>query len=145
MDIDDILNDIQKYHYIGCGKKTCRLISSSNDKAEAKKKAIKFLKPHEDDVVDSVIYLAIIKKSVKNWSEEKNKLLPGPIVITIMEYKVKDGVQLKEIDSGINNQVYITKKYLEKNEEIYVNDLLEAVHKFSRKKLKKGLMEKNLL
>ena len=145
MNIDDILDNIQKYHYIGCGKKTCKIISSSDDKNEAKQKAIKFLKPHESDVIDSVIYLATINKSAKKWSKNDNELLPGPVVLTITEYKVKKEIKLKEIDSGINNQVFITPKYLKKNDGIDINDVLKSVNSFCRGKLKKGLMEKNML
>ena len=140
-----MLNDIHKYYYVGCGKKTCKIISSSDDKTEAKNKAIKFLKPHEPDVIDSVIYLAIIKKSTKKWNKNGNELLPGPILLTITEYKVKKEIKLKEIDSGINNQVFITQKYLKKNDGIDIDDILKSVSAFAKGKLKKGLMEKNIL
>lgn len=145
MDIDNILNDIQKYHYIGCGKKTCKVISSSDDKTEAKNKTVKFLKPHESDIIDSIIYLVAIKKSTKKWNKNDNELLPGPIVLTITEYKVKRDIKLKEISSGINNQVFITQKYLKKNDGINIDDILKSVSAFCKGKLKKGLMEKNIL
>ena len=145
MNIGDLLDDIQKYHYVGCGKKKCKLISSSNNKTEATNKAIKFLKPHESDVIDSVIYLVSIKKSVEKWNKNDYELLPGPILITIAEYKVKKELKLKEIDSGINNQIFVTQKYLKKNDGINVDDILKSVSSFAKGKLKKGLMEKNIL
>jgi len=144
MNISEIINDVNKYHYVGCGKKSCKLLASSNNQLDAKKKLVKFLKPHEDNIIDTVVYLVKIKKSKENWTS-KDKMLPGPIIINILEYSVKKGIKLEEFSSGINNQIFITKKYLDKNESIDIDDILEQIHKFNNRKLKKGLMEKNLL
>lgn len=145
MDIGGILDNTYKYHYVGCGKKKCKLLASSDNKTEAKKKTIAILKPYESEIVDSIIYLVTVKKSVSKWTKSKNKLIPGPIMITITEYKVSENVGLTIMDSGINNQIFVTEKYLEENDEIDTNDILDLVYKFDKKKLKKGLMEKNTL
>lgn len=144
MDILEIIDGVKKYHYMGCGKKSCKILASSDSQSDAKKKLIKFLKPHEDNIIDTVIYLVTIKQSKKDWTP-KDKLLPGPIIIIISEYFIKSGIKLKEFSSGINNQIFITKKYLEKNNGIDIDDVLKQVFKFNSRKLKQGMMEKNLL
>jgi hypothetical protein len=36
MHIEKIIEDVGKYHYVGCGDKKCKIMSSSDSKSEAK-------------------------------------------------------------------------------------------------------------
>lgn len=61
MDIENIIEDVKKYHYIGCGDKKCKIMGSSNDKKEAKETTMQFLLPEWDDFIGAVIYLVSIR------------------------------------------------------------------------------------
>lgn len=144
--IKEKIEEINKYHYVGCSKKKCKFIISSNDKSYAKEKTIEFLEPNWDKFLDSVVYLVKIKNSVKGeWDINKNKLLSGPIYLEICEYVVKPKNKLKSSSSGINNQVYFSDKYFKKNKNIQKDDIVSSVYKYATGDLKKGLMEKNIL
>jgi hypothetical protein len=148
MDINKILDDIEKYHYVGCGDKKCKIISSSDSKTEAKDIAFKFLEPHWDDLIGSIIYLVTIRKSTKDkeeWNKEKNLLIPGPIYMEIKEYIVKKKEKIKEIGSAKNRQVFFTEKYIKRNNGISKKDIAIMVRKFSSDELKKGVMESNII
>jgi hypothetical protein len=146
MDIEKIIEEIGKYHYVGCGDKKCKIIASSDSKSEAKKETFKFLDNHWDDLIGSVIYLVTIRKSTKDeWNKEKNSLIPGPIYMEITEYIVKKKEKIKEIGSAKNKQVFFTEKYIKKNNGISKKDIADVVKKFASDELKKGIMETNVI
>jgi hypothetical protein len=146
MNTEKILNNIEKYHYLGCGSENCKIISSSNSRSEAKEEAIKFLKPHWEDLVGSMIFLVIIRKTTKgDWDDEKDILVAGPIYMEISEYIVKKNYKLKFTSSGINSIVFFSEEYLKKNKRIRKRDIISSVEKYKKRELKKGLMSKNVL
>jgi hypothetical protein len=148
MDIEKIIEDVGKYHYVGCGDKKCKIMASSYSKSEAKDNAFKFLDDHWDDLIGSIIYLVTIRKSTKDkeeWNKEKNLLLPGPIYMEITEYIVKKKEKIKEIGSVKNRQVFFTEKYIKKNNGISKKDIADLVKKFASDELKKGVMESNII
>ncbi len=146
MDIEKIIYNIGKYHYVGCGDKKCKIMATSDSKSDAKNDAFKFLDNHWDDLIGSVIYLVTIRKSTKEeWNKEKNSLIPGPIYMEITEYIIKKREKIKEIGSAKNRQVFFTEKYIKKNNGISKKDIVDMVKKFSLDELKKGVMETNIL
>ena len=148
MDISKILGKIEKYHYIGCGKKKCKIIGSSDKKSEAKEEAIDFLSEGEDwnDMIGMVIFVVTIRKTTKEeWNKKTNFLLPGPIVMSITEYIIHKNKKLKMISSGINSNVFFSDTYLKKNKQILEKDIISSVVKYKNRELKQGLMEKNIL
>jgi hypothetical protein len=146
MDYNKIADNIEKYHYLICGDNSCKTISKSDSKNEAKEEFIETMKDKWDDMIDKIIYLVVIRKSVKgNWDPKKYILIPGPLHIEIVEYKVENNYKLKLTSSGINNNVYLTENYLNKNNKIKKEDIKKMVLKFKKRELKKGLMEKNKL
>jgi hypothetical protein len=146
MDITKILDKIEKYHFIGCGIKKCKIISSSDTKSEAKLEAINFLKDEWDDFIDVIIFMVTIKKSKKNeWNKEKNFLLHGPIIMVISEYIICKNKKLKATSSGINPNVFFSETYLKKNKKILEKDIVSSIVKYKNGELKQGLTEKNVL
>lgn len=144
MDIDDVLEAAQKYHYIGCGKRNCKLLSSSDSKTKAKNQAIKFLKPHEKELINSVIYLVTIEK-IDGWRGKRRAFVGGPIHINLQRYTVQPGMKLERVGSGINDTVWVTDKYLKKNDGINIEDVMDFTFLHSKRKLKKGIAEMNFL
>ena len=144
---EKIINDTEKYHYVGCGSENCKIISSSNSKDEAKEKAINFLKPHWNDMIGNIIFLVIIRKSTEgDFEKEKDILAPEPIYMEISEYIIKKNYKLKFIDSGINSLIWISKDYLKKNKnKIKKRDIEKICEKYKNRELKQGLMSKNIL
>ena len=146
MDIKKIIDNIEKYHYLGCGSENCKIISSSDSRSDAKEEAIKFLKPHWNNLIGTTIFLVIIRKSAKGkWEKEKHQLLDGPINMEISEYIIKENYKLKFTDSGINSLVFFSEEYLKKHKKIRTKDIISSVEKYKKKELKKGLMSSNVL
>jgi hypothetical protein len=146
MNYNQIIDNVEKYHYLVCGNNSCKTISKSDSKKEAKEEFIDIMKDKWDDMIDEIIYLVVIRNSVKgNWDPKKYVLVSGPLYMEIVEYKVEDNYKLKLISSGINGNVYFTENYLKKNNKIKKEDIKKMVLKFKKRELKKGLMEDNLL
>ena len=142
---DNIINDIEKFHFLLCEDNKCEIISSANTKKEAKDLLIEKFKSKWENLVGKTVYLAIIEKSEENWDKEKDKMVPGPIMMDISEYKILKNKDIKFYDAGINSNVYFTEEYLKKNKNINLKDVKEMVLKYKKRELKKGLMSKNVL
>jgi len=149
MNIENIIDDVKKYHYVGCGNKKCKIISSSNSKSEAKNNTFEFFDKHDDnweDLIGNIIYLITIRKSTKEkWDKNNNSLIPGPCYMEITEYIIKKKNILKEISTAKNKQVFFTEKYIKKNNGINTKDITNTIKKFESNELKIGIMEKNIL
>lgn len=115
MDITNILNKIEKYHYIGCGIKKCEIISSSDKKSEAKEEAINFLEDEWDDLIGTKIFVATLRRTTKEeWDKKIHFLAHGPIIMSITEYIIRKNKKLKITSSGINSNVFFSDTYLKK-------------------------------
>ena len=147
MNIDKIIDGIEKYHYVGCGNKKCKFISSSNSKTDATEKMKEILEPDWEELVGTSIYLVTVKKSVENgeWDEKKNFLLSGPIYIEIKKYFIEKNGKIKKSLSSKGGQFFFSLKYLEKNKKINKDDILESVFKLEKGKAKEGLMSADVL
>lgn len=147
MEITEILKSTEKYHYLGCGARKAKIIGSSDSKKEAKKQAKKYLEPHWDDLVGTVIYRVDIRKSTKGeWNEEKDILIPAPILMEISGWIVMKDKSFKEIGFGVNSIVFIGPKYLKKTKMTIRNeDIKKKVKQFEDGKLKTGLMDNNMM
>lgn len=144
--IDKVIDDTEKYYFLGCGSENCKIIGSSDSREEAKKEAIEFLKPHWDDLIGSMIFLIIIRRSTEgDWEDEKDILVAGPIYMEISEYIIKKNYKLKFTTSGINSIVFFSEEYLKKHKRIRKRDIVESLEKYKNRELKKGLMSKNVL
>jgi len=145
-EIKEIIEEANKYHYVGCGTKKCKFLVSSNDKTYAKNKTLELLSPDWEKLIDTVIYRVTIRNAVKgDWDSEENEFISGPIYMEITEYLIKPKNKLKIKSSGINRQVYFSEKYLKKNKKIKKDDITNSVFKYEKRELKKGLMEENIL
>jgi hypothetical protein len=145
MDYDEIIENIKKYHFLACGENKCKMINCTDTKKEAKENLLEILEEKWDKLIGTIVYLVIIKKSTDNWDPVEDDLLPGPIFMSISEYKIKKNNTLKFYGSGINSNVYSSKKYLEKNKKIKKKDIQDLVLKYKNRELKKGLMSKNVI
>ena len=135
MDYDEIIEEIKPYHWLACNEDECKFIASGDTKKEAKENLIDKLEDIWDKLIDTTIYLIIIEKSKQNWNKEKDKLVPGPIIMDISEYTIKKNNELKFFGAGINSNVYFTEKYLEKNKKIKKKDIREMVLKYKNREL----------
>lgn len=123
--IKDIILKINTYHYFIVAGKKVLLISSNNVKKEAKEKAFEKISKKIDKLKGKLIYevklKTISKEKLKEDIKKKVPKLGGPIAVNIKNYIIKSS---KKIESdNYQNNIYFTKKYLNKNKEIKINDL----------------------
>jgi hypothetical protein len=143
MDINKIIDNIEKYHYLGCGNVNCRIIGSSDSKSDAKKDAIEFLKPHWENIIGNKIFLVIIRKSTKgNWNDDKDILVAGPIYMEICEYIIKKNYKLKFTDTGITAltvKYFLARNILKKTKKLEQKTLYLRLKNTKTENLKKVL------
>lgn len=143
--IDKILDEVEKYQFLVCDDKKCKIVSSGETKKEAKDNLIELLEPKWENLIGTTIYFVKIEKSKENWDKIKDKLVPGPVMMGISDYRIEKDNKLKFYDSGINGNVYFSEEYLNKYETIKNTDIENMVLKYKKRELKQGLMSKNIL
>jgi len=119
MNINDIIENIGKYHYILATLKKAKILSNGNKDKETKKEANNMIKQLGDKMEDKYItklkLSKISKKILKENDESEIKTVGGPIKIDIIFYQINNLKIKKLIDFPLNNTIYITKKFLDNN------------------------------
>jgi hypothetical protein len=143
INLKDIINDCNKYHYIIINKQT----NGYKYKSYPKKKTHISIKNKEKLVL---IKLKTISK--KMYSKEKNspiKVSGGPLYAEINVYSLFDGKIIKE-KKKFKNKVYFPKKYIKKiykeNFCKYIKkNILEICYSYINNKLNQGLISINTI
>ena len=106
-----------KYNYILTTLKKTKILSSGDTDKESKKEANKYIKENGEKWEGiNVVKLKISKisnKILKENNESKIKTVGGPIKIDIIFYNIYNLKLKKLIDFPLNNNIYITEKFLE--------------------------------
>lgn len=145
MNYKEIVNNMNKYHYFIASTSKTILLSSSNDKSEAKKLALKKLEPNIDNFIGKKLILLRIKSVESAFEKQKeDKLLSiigGPIEINIEHGIIKSKNKIENKQASGNTLVYISKKYL----KTHTIDLKSIINDFVINKLNKGLFNQTIL
>ena len=149
MDYKDIINQINKYHYLFVTKKKVILLSSNNSSSEAKEKTLNKINSKLDSFIGKTIVKLKVSK-VKTEIYEKSKTakltsIGGPIIIEIDFFKVneKGKIKLNEEDNR-NDNIYITESFLKDN-KVTISDLKKIVYKSYYNQLRKTILSVNTI
>ena len=116
-------------------------ITNSNTKTEALKLSKEYIKSknNNNDLYDCVL---IKYEKIKYNENQPIKMVYGPVKITVSFYKITKRQSIKENkDDNRNNHLFITKKFLEKNNKnIIIKYLKKIVEYASKNKLEKRLL-----
>ena len=116
----EIIEDINKYHFLFVTKKKVCLLASSNELKEAKDKTLEKIKSKLDSFEDKVIIRFKFFK-IKNSTYEDSKTakltsIGGPILIYLDFYQVNSkGKLVRNEKESRNDTIYITENFLDNN------------------------------
>lgn len=145
-----ILNNQDRYYYVGVFGSKTGFLSSSNSKTEAKKIAMEKLKEKFNlNKMDKLnIYRITIRKVTKKEKQEDREseaitLVGGVLLITIEEVNTSvsnDKLTFKIEDKELNNRnkIFVDNKYLKKYNYIDDKTLQSISFKFSKNKISGG-------
>ena len=135
--LKEIIEDVGKYHYLLVAGNKSLLLSSNNNKKDAKDKALKKIGPKIDKLKDKIIYEVKLKTiSKKKLAEDKKATIPklgGPIVAIISKYVIKSKNKLENKGESGNNHIYFTKKFLKKNKLIDTKYIRKITYAYDKK------------
>jgi len=127
MNYKQIIEDIGKYHYILVSGKKAGVLSSNNKASDAKKEALKKLKPKAEKLNKQIIIILklskISNKLFKQQKKEKIKLIGGPIKVEIKLHQLINGKLVKADKFNKDNKLYITDKFLSKNKKLTLQNM----------------------
>ena len=149
MDYKDIINQINKYHYLFVSKKKVILLASDNSSSDAKEKTLNKIKSKLDSFIGKTIIKLKLSK-VKTELYEKSKTakltsIGGPIIIEIDFFKVneKGKIKINEEDTR-NDTIYITENFLKDN-KVTILDIKKIVYKAYYNQLRKTILSVNTI
>jgi hypothetical protein len=150
MNYKEIVNNTNKYHYFITSSSKTILLSSSNDKTEAKKLALKKIEPQIDNFIGKKLILIRIKSVESAFEKQKEdklmRLIGGPIMINIEYGIIKSKNKIENIQAEGNTLAYISKKYLKThNQQIDPTDLKKIVSDFKNDKLNSNVLSQTIL
>ena len=149
MDYKDIVNQINKYHYLFVTKKKIILLASNNSSTEAKEKTLNKINSKLDSFIGKTIVKLKVSK-VKTEVYEKSKTakltsIGGPIIIEIDFLKVKEKGKIKiDDDENRNDTIYITDSFLQNN-KVKISDIKKIVFKSYYNQLRKTILSINTI
>ena len=118
MNFENIVNKINKYHYIIFKGRNTEILGSSNnyeDEFKIIKNSIQKNKKFENQIVAKLELIVISERLIKGNNESKIKTIGGPIEVKIEFYKIINGSLTKIIDCYKNNNIFLTEKFLNEN------------------------------
>jgi len=128
--VNDIINDIGKYHYLLVAGNKSLLLSSNNNKKEAKAKALKKIENKIDKLKGHVLYQIKLQGiSSKKLEDDKKATIPklgGPIVAIITNYIIESKNSLNK--ESCENSIFFTKKFLKNNNQIKEVDIKKIAY-----------------
>ena len=119
------IKKINKYHYFLVNKNKSILLGSSNSNTDAKKKSFEKLGKNIDKFINVNIVRIKIGLSKKIDKKTINqKMIGGPIVLTLEKYIIKGPTKFLKNESNINYFFY------KKDEDLTMKDLKTLAFKF---------------
>ena len=151
MDYKEIMNKVKKYYYYVVTTNITKCISSSNNKSKAKKLALEELKKNTD--IDKIIgkklifvkIKLVIKKFEKQKTTEELKLIGGPILVKFKRAIIESSNKISNISDVLNNKIYLSNKYIKKNQDNIAFNLDKLVRDFVSNKFNQGLLAMTIL
>ena len=143
MDYNSVIENTKKYHYFI--KSSVRLIhlSSSNNKSEAKKEALKKLEPSIDNLIGKKIIFLKIKST--NNKDNFFKSEDGPISLIFEPAIIKSNNKIKDLIEGGNNTIYLSDKFIKKYKDNLLKNYKKIISNFYNEKLNKSLLDVTIL
>lgn len=115
MNLKSIIEEIGTYHYVLINRKKAIIMESENKLSDARNNVLETISKY----LDELIYQNIIQVKIKSVDEDKH----GPISIQLSFYIVNKNGNLKLNSNYPNEILYITQKYLNKNNKIKSKDI----------------------
>lgn len=142
MDLNEIINDIKKYHYTFANSSKAAILESNNNLSDAKNNVLKLIKDNIDDFTDRTIIQIKLKKTDTDLYEKsrnsKFTSIDGPIFIELNFFDVNKNGSLKKSTDYNKDVVWITEKYLEQyKKKINRKHLKKISVKFINNKIKR--------
>ena len=108
MDYDEIVNNVNKYHYYVTTQSKIIHLSSSNSKNEAKNLALEKLQPNIDNLIGKKILFIKIKsvndEYLKSKSSDELQVIGGPILI-----KFESGIIINSKKIKLGSNLFVIK------------------------------------
>jgi len=147
MNINAIVNETKKYHYIMSSNSKTIIIGSSNSKNDAKTIALKKLGSNINNFIGKNIYLVKIKKVSKKIlsdnAKSKIKLSGGLIFANIEQATIISDKRIQNL--GGTQRIFFSEKYLEKNKGIDMKDIKKIINDIHNKKLNITILDIKIL
>jgi hypothetical protein len=125
LDIDKIIKNSNKYHYYITSTNKTIFLSSDNNKKTARKLALEKLTPNIDKLINKKVVLIKIKNIKDEFEKQSND-------------------KISSIDEGIDNVVYLSEKFIKKNQDNIAIKMKDIVNDYVNDKLNSGF-SKNIL
>ena len=149
MDYNEIVNSVKKYHYYVTTQSKIIHLSSSNSKNEAKNLALEKLEPNIDNLIGKKILFIKIKSVNDEYLKSKNsdelQVIGGPVLIKFESGIIINSKKIKNKDDNVNNLIYLSNKYIKKNQNNIIVDIKNIINKYVSGKLNKGILSMNIL
>ena len=149
MDYKNVIENNDRYHYFIVASNKIIFLSSSNDKSEAKQLALKKLKPNIEKLIGQKIYLLKLKIVYNAFMDQKQKknslnLIGGPISIVINRGLIVSANKIKNETEGGNNNIYLSQKYIENNNDI-TKDFKKVLSEYISTRTSKSIVDVTIL
>lgn len=150
MNYKEFIDNTHKYHYLIVINKKVATLSSGNDSSKVKKECLdiikKKLKTLQNMFIVKLTFNKIKKKDLIADRSSSLKSIGGPISIKINVFQVSSKGKLKMNDNeDRNNQIYITDKYINKNNSINKKNTHKIAYKAINRKIPNDLLRVNLI
>lgn len=149
MDYNEIVNNVKKYHYYVTTQSKIIHLSSSNSKNEAKNLALEKLEPNIDNLIGKKILFIKIKsvndEYLKSKDSDELQVIGGPVLIKFESGIIINSKKIKNKDDNVNNLIYLSNKYIKKNQNNIIVDIKNIINKYVSGKLNKGILSMNIL
>jgi len=152
LNINNIFENINKYHYyISSASKTI-FLTSSNNKKEAREVALQKLEPNIKNLIGKNIILVTIKNienkfnSLNNDEDNKLNTIGGPITFEIQTEIIKSENKISSGDKSKRN-VYLSEKFIKKHSDDITIKLKDVVNDYKNNELncQKGILCMSIL
>jgi len=149
MDYKEIVYKAKKYHYYVVSTHKTIFLSNDNKKSKAKKLVLDKLKPNIDKLIGNKLVVVKIKSVANEFEKQKKsdelKIIGGPILLEFGRGLIKSASKISNFNDKLNNKVYLSDKYIKKNEDNIAFDLKKLVRNFMIEKFNQGLLAMTIL
>ena len=135
INIDEIIKNIDKYHYYISSTNKTIFLSSSNNKEEARSIALKKLAPNIINLIGKNVILVTIRNIENKFKENIDfNTTGGPIVFELENEFIKSNTKISSGDKSKRN-VYLSEKYIKKNKSNILVKLKDIVNDYKNNQL----------